>query len=69
MRLRNILSVFTLAGFVATLTVGCGEGTDVKLAPAPQIAPAPSTPLPKDTKQGGGPASSGNSGKNPGADT
>jgi hypothetical protein len=69
MRLRYILSLFTLAVFAVTLTVGCSEGTDVKLAPAPEVKAPPSEPLPKDTKKGGGPASSGNSGRNPGGNT
>jgi hypothetical protein len=69
MHLRNILSLVTLAAFVATLTVGCSEGTDVKLAPAPPSKPAPTEPLPKDAKKGGGPSSSGNSGMNPGGNS
>jgi hypothetical protein len=69
MRLRRILSLFTLAAFVTTLTIGCGEGTDVKLAPAPPGKPEPSAPLPKETTKGGGPASSGNAGRNPGGNT
>jgi hypothetical protein len=68
MRLKNILSLSTLAAFIATLSIGCNQGTDVPLTKAPEVAPAPVTPLPKEVKKGGGPASSGNLQRNPGAD-
>jgi hypothetical protein len=69
MQLGKKVSVSVLAASYLFLLSGCGEGTDVKLAPVPQLRPADSTPLPKDAKKGGGPSSSGNSGKNPGANT
>jgi hypothetical protein len=68
MRFKTVLSFSTLAAFLATLTIGCSQGTDVKLADAPPVKPAESGPLPKDVKKGGGQGSSGNAGRNPGKD-
>jgi len=67
MRSKNVVSFSTLGVFVATLALGCGEGTDVPLAKAPVPTPAPTQDLSKDPKKG----SEGLSGKmkrNPGGD-
>jgi len=69
MRLRKVLSLSTMAAIVAGSAAGCNQGTDVSLAPAPQLRPAESTPLPKDVKKGGGSSSSGNMQKNPGGNS
>jgi hypothetical protein len=58
----------TLAAFVAAWSMGCGQGTEVKLAEAPPPPPVKIEPLPKDMKKGGGTSSSGNLHRNPGAD-
>jgi len=65
MRFKTVLSFSTLAAFGATLAIGCTQGTEVQLAPAPPIAQPKPEPLPKDVKKGGGPGSSGNSKMNP----
>jgi len=65
MRFKTVLSFSTLAAFLVTLAIGCSQGTEVQLAPAPPIAQPTTGALPKDTKKGGGPASSGNSKMNP----
>ncbi len=67
MRLKNVASFSILGTFVMTLALGCGEGTEVKVAEAPASTPVPSKPLPKQVTKGGGPGSSGNLGRNPGA--
>ena len=70
MRFRNLVSFSTLGAFVATLAVGCGE-TDVQGVKVPEKTPPPadvSQPLPKEMNKGGGPGSSGNAKRNPGAD-
>jgi len=68
MRFKTVMSLSALAAFVATLAIGCGQGTDVSLAPATPIQPAKPEPLPKDPMKGGGAGSSGNLGRDPGAD-
>jgi hypothetical protein len=69
MRCKTVLSFATLAALVATLAIGCDQGTDVQLAKAPPPdKPAQPGPLPKEARKGGGPASSGNMQRNPGAD-
>ena len=67
MRFKTVLSFSTLSAIVATLVVGCGPGTEVKLADAPPVAPVKPGPLSKDTKKAP-PSSSGHLGRNPGAD-
>jgi hypothetical protein len=62
------MSFSTLAAFALTLSIGCGEGTDVKLANAPVPERAPSKELPKEVTKGGGPASSGNMNRDPSKD-
>ena len=67
MRSRNSIVFSTLAIFIASLALGC-QGTEVPITPAPASTPAPSQELPKETKKGGGPSSSGNLKRNPGLD-
>jgi hypothetical protein len=67
MRLRNMIGLSTLGVFALTLALGC-ESSDVKVADAPAPKPVESKPLPKSVTAGGGPSSSGNLGRNPGAD-
>jgi hypothetical protein len=69
MRFKTVLSYSTLAAFVATLGVGCFQSDEVRLAPAPPANLSPTEPLPKETKKGGGPASSGNMKGNPGGNS
>jgi len=68
MRCRNLVSSATLAAFMATLSVGCSEGTDVKLA-TPNVKTVEVYPAkaPTDRKKGGGPGTSRDSTRNPGA--
>jgi hypothetical protein len=68
MRLKTVVSVATLAGFLATVSIVSGCGTDVPVTPAPAPTPVPTKELPKEAKKGGGPTSSGNMKRNPGAD-
>jgi hypothetical protein len=63
MRLKNFVCVSILAGFLATLSVGCSS--DVPVTPAPEPAKVPIMEISKDPKKGGGPASSGNLKRNP----
>jgi len=66
MRLKTCVSGAILAGFLASVLVGCS--TDVPVTPADAPTPVPTKDLPKEPKKGGGPASSGNLKRNPGAD-
>jgi hypothetical protein len=68
MRFKNVVSLSTLGAFIATLAIGCSEGSDVTLTKAPAPTPAPPQELPKEVKKGGGTSSSGNMKRNPGAD-
>jgi len=71
MRIRGIVCHITLGAFLATLTLGC-DGSDVqgvKVPPEkPALAPDAKVPVPKEVTKGGGPASSGNMKRDPGAD-
>jgi hypothetical protein len=69
MRFKTVLSCSALAAFLATSVVGCSQSDEVRLAPAPPLPAVKSSPLPKDAKKGGGPASSGNMNRDPGAST
>jgi hypothetical protein len=72
MRVTRALAIATLVGFAATSPMGCNQSTDVPLAPAPAVQDVPRVPISKDAKdvkKGGGPSSSGNMNRNPGADT
>jgi hypothetical protein len=68
MRLMNVVGCSILGGFVVALGLGCGQGTDVQVAEAPAPKPVEIKPVPKEVKKGGGPSSSGNMKRNPGAD-
>jgi hypothetical protein len=68
MRFKHVGSFTTLAVFIATLAIGGCQGTNVPLADAPPTAVGEVKPLPKKAQQGGGPSSSGNMKRNPGAD-
>jgi hypothetical protein len=68
MRLKQVMGVSVLGTCALTLALGCGDSTDVKVQDAPAPTPAPSKPLPKEITKGGGPSSSGNLGRDPGAD-
>ena len=67
MRMRNVVAFSTLAAIIAGFAVGCDQGTNVDLAKVPVLKAAPTTPLPKEAQKGGGPGSSGNSSRDPGA--
>lgn len=71
MRFRNIARFSMLSTVIATLVLGCGQGTEVEGVKVPPQQPPPpesASPLPKEMKKGGGPGSSGNLKRNPGAD-
>jgi hypothetical protein len=65
MRIKHVLVPATLMGFAATLSIGCNQGTEVKLAPAPAVKETPPVELPKVRKGGG----SGLMKKNPGGNS
>jgi len=67
MRSRAIGCCVILGALATTGGVGCNDSTNPKVIDAPVLKAAPSQELPKSPRQGGGPASSGNSRKNPGA--
>jgi hypothetical protein len=69
MQLKKVIGFSTIGAFAVTFALGCGDTSDVKVAdaPAPKTI-AESKPLPKKITEGGGPSSSGNLGRNPGAD-
>jgi hypothetical protein len=70
MRIRKIVSLSTLGTFIAALAIGC-QSSEVEGIKVPEKTPPPpneSVPLPKEVTKGGGPGSSGNMRKNPGAD-
>jgi hypothetical protein len=50
MRVKTVVRFATLAAFVAAWSMGCGQGTEVKLAEAPPPPPVKIEPLPKDMK-------------------
>ena len=54
-QLQRMIRLATLAGFATTLSIGCGEGTEVQLQPAPPVQAPPPQPVPKAVKQGRGP--------------
>lgn len=69
MRFKTVLSFSTIAAFVATLAIGCSQGDEVRLAPAPPVTlPTKGEPLPKEVTKGGGTGSSGNLKGDPFAD-
>jgi len=71
MRIKNLISFSTLGAFIAALAIGCGDGSDVqgvKVEPKTPPPPDERQALPKEREKGGGPGSSGNMNRNPGAD-
>jgi hypothetical protein len=64
MRLRTALSFATLAAFLSPLSIGCGEGTDVKVATVSgDVKPSPLTSpsqLKGNARRAVGPGSSAN---------
>jgi len=66
-QLQRVIRLATLAGFAATLSIGCDQGTDIPLQEAPAVQAPPPKPLPKEVRRGGGPSSSGRMQVNPGA--
>jgi hypothetical protein len=67
MRLLTALSFAALIGCLSILTIGCGEGADVKVTPVSgDVKPAPAIPPSELTgvaKKAVGPGSSANVGK------
>jgi hypothetical protein len=70
MRYRNVLCFSTLGAFIAAMAIGCGdtEVQGIKVEPTTPPPPEERVPLPKEVTKGGGPGSSGNARRNPGAD-
>jgi hypothetical protein len=70
MRIRNVLGFSTLSAFIAALAIGCGEGEPqgVKVQAETPAPPDQKRAVPKEVTKGGGPGSSGNMNRNPGAD-
>ena len=67
MRSKNVVSFSTLGAFVASMSIGCNQGTDVPLTKAPVPEPFPTQELSKDPKKGGR-GFSGQMKRNPGLD-
>lgn len=67
MQRKSVVGVLGVGMLALGLTVGC-ESSDVPVAEAPAPKPVESKPLPKEVTKGGGTSSSGNMGRNPGAD-
>jgi hypothetical protein len=65
-QLQRIIRLATLAGFAATLSIGCGQGSDIPLQEAPAVQAPPPQPVPKELRKGGGATSSGRMQTNPG---
>ena len=70
MRMRKLVVHLTLGTFIAALGTGCSDADvqGVKVAPEKPAPPEESKPVPKEVTKGGGPSSSGNLRRNPGAD-
>jgi hypothetical protein len=67
MRLRTAFIFGMFLAVLCTVPIGCGEGTEVKLAkPTGEVKPAPPTELKGDAKKAIGPGSSANMKRNPG---
>jgi hypothetical protein len=64
MRLRTALGFTTLVALLSALSIGCGEGTDVKVAPVSgevkPSAPIPPSQLKGDARRAVGPGTSAN---------
>jgi len=70
MRFRTAIIFGTLLALLSIAPIGCGEGTDVKVAkPTGDVKPSPPIPpseLKGDAKKAIGPGSSANMKRNPG---
>jgi hypothetical protein len=69
MKVKNAVVLSAVIGFTAASVVGCGDSSNPKVIDAPKVEPGEAKPVPKDMKKGGGPGSSGNMNRNPGAST
>jgi hypothetical protein len=68
MRIFKCFVMATLCAFLMTLSLGCSDGTDVKVANAPpDVKPSGPTELKGLSKKAVGPGTSAASGRNPGA--
>jgi len=71
MRLRNGLIFGTIVALLCAAPIGCGDGTDVKVAkPTGDVTPSPPIPpsqLKGDARKAIGPGSSANMKRDPGA--
>jgi hypothetical protein len=68
MRATRFLGLTTLGALTMTMAIGCGE-QEVQVAESPNAkAVEAGKPVPKAVTKGGGPSSSGNMKRNPGAD-
>lgn len=70
MRFAKNVSLSTLGAFLAAMAIGCQDSDvqGVKVEPKTPPPPESSSPVPKEVTKGGGPGSSGNMKRNPGAD-
>lgn len=69
MNVRICLIAPVVAGLLVSLASGCGESTDIKVAPAAPASASEVKEVPKDPKKGGGKSSSGNMNRNPGGNS
>jgi len=68
MRFRYALILGAIVALLGGAPIGCGDGTDVKVAkPTGDVTPSPPTELKGDAKKAIGPGSSANMKRNPGA--
>ena len=71
MRSKHALSLATLGGLLMTVSIGCGQGTEVSIAkPQGEVKPSPSvapSELKGAAKNAVGPGTSYNMKRNPGA--
>jgi hypothetical protein len=68
-RARTNVALATLFGFAATALLGCRETAHVPVIEVPPAKAGETKPVPNDVKKGGGPGSSGNQNRNPGANS
>jgi len=67
MRIFKCFIMATLCAFLITLSFGCSNGTDVKVAnPPPDVKPSAPAELKGLSKKAVGPGTSAASGRNPG---
>ena len=69
MRIRKFLTSSLIIAFAMGMSTGCGQGTDVQVAPAPAVKPAEKTELKGEAKKSIGPGTSGAIKKNPGGNS